>query len=100
MTDHERAMKAWESYRDSYTRNNPRRQLRRREFIAGFVAGATLERDRTQRYVTPMNQKLYSLVRDLDENPGLAKYLQAAIPETIKKLVTFLETGVYPKDQK
>lgn len=93
-------MKAWESYRDSFVRNNNRRQLRRREFLAGFMAGLETERDRTRKYVTPLNQRLYELVRNMDEDPMLAATINAAIPETVKKLVKFLETGNRPKDQK
>jgi len=98
--DHEKAQAAWTRYRDAFVQNNNRRQLRRREFMAGFMAGVEAERDHTQRYVIPMNHRLYDLVRSLDENPGLATYIKATIPNTVKKLVTFLESGTLPKDQK
>jgi len=97
--DHEKAQAAWVQYRDAFVRNNNRRQLRRREFMAGFMAGTESERERTQKYVGPMNQRLYELVRSLDENPDLVAYIQASIPNTVKKLVTFLETGKRPKEQ-
>ena len=37
--DRQDAEAAWLVYRDQFMRNHPRRQLRRREFIAGFLAG-------------------------------------------------------------
>lgn len=99
MTDAERAEQAWIVYRDAQVRVRPRRQLRRVEFIAGYLQGVRAERDRTREHVTPMNLKLYDLLRALDENPGLADRLREVIPETVKKVVTFLESGTLPKDQ-
>lgn len=39
--DRQDAEAAWLVYRDQFMSGHPRRQLRRREFIAGFLAGRT-----------------------------------------------------------
>lgn len=95
MTVEDRAQQAWEAYKVSM-RNHPRRQLRKRDFIAGFTQGVVTEAERTQKYVVPANLTLFGLLRDLQAHPELAQELQAEIPETINKLIRYLR-GEEPK---
>jgi hypothetical protein len=99
MNDEEKALAAWQAYK-VVMRDHPRRQLRRREFIAGYLEGIRVERKRTQKYVVPANLTVYELVRTLDDNPYFLSELQEQIPETLTRLATFLRTGKAPKEKK
>ena len=82
------AEKAWIMYRDfGPNRNLPRRTLRKREFIEGFMRGVLEERKRTKEVVLPVNLRLYDLLRQLQADPELLAHLQAEIPLTIQTLV-------------
>jgi hypothetical protein len=70
------------------------RRLRKREFEAGFDmgldAGVIHENERYRTIVMPMTDKVYELVRALEDDPTLAKRLKAEYPETVKRLLEYL----------
>lgn len=89
-TDEEKAVKAWLAYRDGPMKNWPKRQLRKREFISGYLAGVGAERERTRGVVTPANISLYELTRTLENDPLVLDELRKMIPQTLNRLRGFL----------
>lgn len=89
MTLDEKAQAAWETYKISM-RNHPRRQLRKRDFIAGYASGVLAEMERTMTVVVPANLALYKLTRDIEEDPTLYDRLWEIYPNTMRKLMKVL----------
>lgn len=89
MTD-SRGLDAWRAYKHQ-RRDYPRRQLRRRDFLAGYAYGVADERERTQKYVIPHTLRLHDLIKAMSEDPTLADRIRAEIPETVKALTKMLD---------
>lgn len=86
---------AWRIYKASMTQL-PSRQLRKRDFLAGYLLGVDTERERTRTVVLPANLSLHETIQRLESDPVLREHLRLSIPETIKKLVALLN----PVDKK
>lgn len=95
------ALPAWQHYRDVVMKGWPRRQLRRREFLAGheagfeqgLIIGTEREKGRTREHVIPANFTLYELLQQMEDAPWLVKQLDAEIPHTMERLREFLKNG-------
>lgn len=85
----EKAEAAWEAYKHSM-RHHPRRQLRRRDFIAGYVQGTQDEHVRTMVTVLPVNLALERLSVAIDQDPTLVDRMWTLYPKTMRSLMKFL----------
>lgn len=90
--DFEDAELAWKDYK-AVMRNHPRRQLRKRELIAGYLAGVSAERARQMLYVHPNILRMKELIDLADMRPEEFQRLVQENPEAVRKLRTFLESA-------
>ena len=89
-TDFTDAEEAWKMYKHTMS-NHPRRQLRKRDFIAGFIGGLSGERTRQVLFVHPSILRMKELIDLADMQPESFDLLVAENPEAVAKLRRFLQ---------
>jgi len=83
--DLEDAEEAWKLYKHTM-RNHPRRQLRKRELIAGFLGGVCRERSRQMAHVHPNIVRAQYIVDFAEMEPELFAVLKAENPDLVRRL--------------
>lgn len=81
------AQDAWVMYRDmGPMRDWPRRQLRKREFIAGYLRGVTDERSHQTQHVHPAIMRMQHLLDVAEMAPEAFEEMKRQNPEAVRKL--------------
>jgi hypothetical protein len=88
--DLEHAEEAWRIYKHEM-RNHPRRQLRKRELIAGFLGGVMHERAHQQLNVHPNIMRIQQLVDFAEHDPEGFARMKRENPEAVAKVRSWLE---------
>lgn len=88
--DFEDAQEAWELYKQAMAAR-PRRQLRKRDLISGFIGGVAHERTRQMLFVHPNLLRAQFLIDLADLRPDEFETMKAENPELVARLRRHLE---------
>lgn len=83
--DVENAQSAWQSYK-TIMRGHPRRQLRKRELIAGYLAGVGAERSHQMEHVHPAIMQMQYLIDVSSMAPEAFEEMKRQNPEAVRRL--------------
>jgi hypothetical protein len=87
--DFEDAEAAWKLYKIAM-RNHPRRQLRKRDFIGGYIGGIATERARQMLHVHPNIQRAQHLIDFADMLPEQFEIMKLNNPDLVARLQELL----------
>lgn len=83
------AEKEWQAYKYRM-RHHPRRQLRKRELVAGFLSGVVAERTRQETYVHPNLMRIQHLLSLAKLRPVEFQIMKDENPEAVARLLELL----------
>ena len=87
--DLEDAETAWQCYKQTQTHLR-RRQMRKRELVAGYLAGVAAERARQRDFVHPNIMRAQQLIDFADMMPEQFEVMKAQNPEAVKRLLELI----------
>lgn len=89
MTHEERREAAWRAYREEGLKTMDRRQIRKREFLAGYDIGAESVQARIP-VIVRANVAAREFITAANADPRLVPALKASQPELVASLLAYL----------